>query len=324
MTKMMQTIDHLPAQVRLIGLGAVGAVYAAKMHGLLGAQRFGAIAGGQRAQRLAASGITVNGQRYDLALFDPADAQPPADLILITVKYTQLEQAIEDIRPFVGENTTILSLLNGIISEVRLEEAFGQQHLLYGKAYIDAQRRDGQIICGGMGLVPLGEWDGRRTPRIEATANLFTQAGIPCTISDNIRRNLWHKLMINVGENQISSLTGATYGDFKRTPAARSAVRQAMMEVIALSKAAGTGLTEQDFDQWEQRTLQATTEGKTSMLQDIEAGRKTEIQLFAQTVVDLGIKYNVPTPVNGFLLDVIRAKEAVSVARGGCAHQPMR
>lgn len=308
-------------QVRIIGLGAIGAVYAAKLQGILG-DDFGAIAGGARAQRLLQEGLLINGQRCDFHLLDPAQPQQPADLVILTVKYTQLEQAIEDIRPFIGRDTMILSLLNGISSEPRLAQAFGHRHLIYGKAFMDAQKAGNTIVCGGMGVIPLGEWDGQVTPRVQAVAGLFEKAGIPCGISRNIRRDLWHKLMVNVGENQISALTGATYGDCMRIPAARGAIRQAMMEVIALSQAAGTGLTVQDYERWEQKILRSTTEGKTSMLQDIEAGRKTEAALFAQTIVALGQQYGIPTPVNTFLLDAVRAKEAISIARGGCAHRP--
>jgi 2-dehydropantoate 2-reductase len=123
---------------------------------------------------------------------------------------------------------------------------------------------------------------------------------------------MWWKFMINVGINQASAVLRAPYGVFQSSPDARALMRSLMEEVVALAEKAGIDLTDKEIDEWGRVLASMSSAGKTSMLQDVEAGRKTEVEIFAGKVVDLGYRYLVPTPVN------VTVQRIIKVIESGC------
>ena len=111
--------------------------------------------------------------------------------------------------------------------------------------------------------------------------------------------------MLNVGVNPTSAIMGAPYGVFQKNPEARQCVRMACREVLDIARQAGILLAEQDIDAIFPIIDRLSPEKKTSMLQDVEAGRKTEIEMFAGTVVEQGRHYGIATPVNELLLNMV-------------------
>jgi 2-dehydropantoate 2-reductase len=118
--------------------------------------------------------------------------------------------------------------------------------------------------------------------------------------------------MMNVGVNQVSAVLRAPYGVFRKNAEARELMFSASREVVALSCKTGVNLAEEDIQKYANIIDSLSPEGKTSMLQDIEARRKTEVEIFAGTVIELGRKYSVPTPVNAVLYKLIRAIEQMA------------
>ncbi len=115
--------------------------------------------------------------------------------------------------------------------------------------------------------------------------------------------------MINVGMNQASAVMRAPYGVFQKSPEAQGLMEALMKEVIALADVMDVNLTNRDIEDWYSFLNTLSTQGKTSMLQDIEAGRKTEVEIFGGKVVELSKTHNVPTPVNQTVLRIIQVLE---------------
>ena len=122
-------------------------------------------------------------------------------------------------------------------------------------------------------------------------------------------RMLWWKFMFNVGINQASAVMRAPYGVFQTVPEAQALMEALMREVLVLAQAAHINLTEQDLLDWYPVLKRLSPQGKTSMLQDIEAQRKTEVELFAGKVIALGRQYGLPTPVNQTVYNIIHILE---------------
>ena len=113
-------------RVALVGLGAIGSYLAPRLEAALGHGNFLVVASGERRGRLEREGTVINGETYHFTVADPAEGSvPPADLVIFAVKWPQLAQAVEDVRPLVGEDTALLSLLNGVESEEVLARAYG-------------------------------------------------------------------------------------------------------------------------------------------------------------------------------------------------------
>jgi 2-dehydropantoate 2-reductase len=297
----------------VVGAGAVGAAVASIIHKREGGA-VAVLAAASRAARYRAEGFVINGERLDLPLAEAAPARgDEPDLILLAVKNQHLAQAIADMAPFVGGRTLILSLLNGISSEDALAAAFGREKVPYAMILgIDAIREGNATNFSGAGKIHFGEArnpSGAWSERVSRIASFFDRTGIGYVVPEDMLRSLWYKFMINVGINQASAVLRAPYGVFQRLPEARRAMEAAMRELIAISIAKETGLTLADLDSWYGLLASFSPDSKTSMLQDVEAGRKTEVEAFAGAVIALGEETGVPTPVNRLLFDLIRTIE---------------
>ncbi|BCG46039.1 2-dehydropantoate 2-reductase [Citrifermentans bremense] len=293
----------------IIGAGALGAVYGSLLFEMYPDCVY-FVAGGKRYDRLKKDGVTVNGKRHAIEVVKPEEATP-AELVIVAVKHHQLDEAIADMRKAVGPETVILSVMNGIDSEERIGAAFGMEKVLYGLSLgIDAVREGGAVSYKNLGRILFGERENKAsTERVRSISALFQRAGIAHEIPPDMVRSLWFKYMINVGVNQVSAVLGATYGALRESAEARELMDAAMREVIAVAVAKQVNLSEDDIGQWYQVLSTLSAEGKTSMLQDVEAGRKTEVEMLAGTVIELGERYGIPTLVNRKLFDDLKLIE---------------
>ena len=297
-------------KVCIVGAGALGAFYASKLASLDPDSVF-FLAGGERFQRLKQEGVTVNGQRYLLPVRRPEDKGPPADLVLLTVKYHHLGQAIEDMQNVVGEGTIIVSLMNGIDSEEALAGRFGWERVVYGVALgIDALREGSTVRTTQEGMVYLGEErNDALSAKVQQAKSWLEAAAIEHTVPRDMLRVMWWKFMINVGVNQVSAVLRAPFAVFQRTEEACRVMRLAMREVVELARVLGIELTEADLSSWEEIMARLAPDGRTSMCQDVEAKRKTEVEMLAGKMMELGPKHGVPVPVNEVLFHLIRSME---------------
>lgn len=297
-------------KVAVIGAGALGAVYASLLYGMDRESVF-FIASGERYKRLRESGVVVNGRTFRIPVSHPDEKPDPADLVIVAVKYHQLDEAIREIESCVGKDTVIISVMNGIDSEERLGAVYGMDKVLYAIALgIDALREGNRVRYTTQGRILFGEaLNGALSPKVERVKDLFARAGIVCEVPADMKAVMWFKFMINVGINQASAVLRAPYGVFQTSPDARGLMEAAMREVVDLARRVKVNLTEIDIEKFYPVLSTLAPDGKTSMLQDVEAGRKTEVEMLAGEVIKLGEKYGVPTPVNRKLFRDIREIE---------------
>jgi 2-dehydropantoate 2-reductase len=297
-------------QVAILGAGAMGAFFAQKFFEAPGfSTRL--VARGQRYHRLADDGLVVNGKPYAIPVTHPDQAAAPADLIVVAVKHHHLSEAVPDLQSLVDDRTTIISVMNGLDSEEIIGATYGMDRMLYAISVgIDALRQGNRITYTKPGKHYFGEATNvHLSERVRRVQAAFERAGISYETPPDMTRMLWWKFMINVGVNPPSAVMRAPYGVFQSSPDAQALMEALMHEVIALARAEGVNLTEQDVADWYPVLQTLSPRGKTSMLQDIEAGRKTEIEMFAGKVVELGQKHHITTPVNHTILRIIHVLE---------------
>jgi 2-dehydropantoate 2-reductase len=299
-------------RISMIGAGAVGALYAGKFFDM-DKGCISLVAKGGRYERLKEGGLIVNNRHYKMSMVRAEDNTPPSDLIIVAVKYHHLPEAIHDLRNRVGENSLIVSLMNGIDSEELIGTAYGMEKVLYAVvAGIDPVRQGNRITYTKEGKIFFGE---AKKPglseRLKPVKSLFDRARIASEIPEDIIRTLWWKFMINTGMNQVSAVLRAPYSVFQTSQEARELMESAMMEVMTIAKAANVHLSERDIEEWYSFMSGLSPQGKTSMVQDIEAKRKTEVEMFAGKVMELGKTHGIPTPVNQTLFRMIRVMEGM-------------
>ena len=293
--------------IAIIGMGALGLLFGDMLQATT---NLGFIVNGKRRESYSREPVVINGAEKQFALLD-AGAGRPVDLLIFAVKGTSLEEAIGDAASYVGPDTVLLSLLNGITSEEILGERFGFDHLIYCTAQgMDAVREGRSLRYTRRGTLCVGLPGGRTSPDLDALRAIFDGAGVPYEVDADILHRLWSKFMLNVGVNQVVMVYEGTYGTIQRPGEAREKMIAAMREVIPLARAEGIPVTEDDLKFYVDLLDTLSPQGMPSMRQDGLAHRMSEVELFSGTVLRLAEKHGIDAPVNAELYQTIREMEA--------------
>lgn len=292
-------------KVRLLGLGAVGAPIAVALEGI---GDFAILLDEGRVRRYEEDGCTVNGVRHDFAI-DRTDT--PADLVIIACKNNDLAEALDTIAPHVGEETAIMSLLNGIESEEVLASRFGWGHMVHSFITGLSSVREGRSIdcfSPGGGIVVFNERGGGRSGRIDAIAQLFDRAGIRYEIPEDIIHEMWWKFAFNVCINTLSAIMDLDYSQMNGNADFQRLVRMMAKEIAPVARAEGVAFTASDEEKFFRILAQLDGNGRTSMLQDIDAGRETENRFLAQSLTALARRHGIATPCCDFAAAMVEAR----------------
>lgn len=295
-------------RVAVVGAGCVGSVVATRIFDS-GTSEVGFVASGARGRRLENQGVLVNGRRYRIPVFQAGDLYP--DLLIFCVKNYQLRQACDDAAFCVGGGTKILPLLNGVTATSILKDRFPSNDVLYGYiSKIDTLAHDGRFDYHVPGDVHFGR---RINPApdddLGRIASVFESAGFGVSIDCDMVAAIWRKWTLNVGANQVSALTEADYVQFSRIPEISELLRSAMEELVSLARKEGVAIGDSTIDELVEYLTTYQYPKKTSMLQDVLAHRKTEIESISGEVLSLAEKWGQPCPVNETLFRLVLAKE---------------
>ena len=274
--------------IDIVGLGALGVMYADFFTRKLGKECVRVLADKERIERYRKETVTFNGKVCDFNYRDAAEETESAQLLLFTVKYGALEQAMEEVAHLVGPDTILLSALNGIRSEEDLGRKFGKEKVIHCIAQKMAAMKEGNAaVCTNPGELALGVLDEGKKKNLDVVKLFFDETGFPYSCPENMRHAMWAKLLCNVGVNQTLALYGGTYRDVQKEGEAREMMKAAMRETILVANAEGVDLTEKDLHEWVGIIDGLNPDGEPSMRQDSKAGRKTEVVLFAGTICEL-------------------------------------
>ena len=299
--------------VSLIGLGAIGTYLATQLKSVLG-NDLRIIAGGKRKERILRDGMIAGGVRHDFNVVEPGENTGYADLAIIIPKFMGLRSALEDMKNQIGPETLILAPLNGVEAEEIVAEYFPAENIISSLMMVSSVKKGNECIFDPKtAFIQFGEKINIRdnySPRVTAVKELFEKCGINVRIPDDMARAKWMKFMINVSENQSSAVLGICYKAWTGISPSADFVREKLaLEVIAIAQAQDINLTEEDLKNRRQRVVKVLPQNKTSTLQDIEAGRRTEVDIFSGTIMRLGKKYGIPTPYNEMFYNMIKVLE---------------
>lgn len=294
--------------VRIVGAGAVGTVVARKLYSV---SDCAFIVDEERKERYK-DGLVINGERIVFDLRTPSEADE-ADLLIFAVKNFQLDDAMDEAAPFVAENTVIMSLLNGIEAEEHLAGRFGKEKVVYSFITDLSSNHSGlETNCfSDGGNIVFGEKDNSKSERVLRIKELFDSCGQKYTIPDDILHEKWWKFMLNTAFNTLSAILEADYAAISGNRDFIRAVRLVAREVQRVGEHEGVMLTGDDVEEMIARVSALRDHGKTSMLQDVLAGRGTENRYFAGAVSRLGKKHSIPTPISDFIAILLEAKRYV-------------
>ena len=299
----------MPIQsVYFLGLGALGAKYAASFYDY-NSSLVKIIVNEERKTRYEKENIFVNQKEYQFDYITSVDNNQYPDFIFVVVKSEQLDQAIIDLKPFVGENTLILSLMNGISSERKLAEVFGWDKVVNAVAYMDAVKVGNQVSYGSIGMIIFGHVKNQLQDRLQELNELMTEAKIPNKFSDDIENAQWAKYLVNVVTNQLSFLLEFTYGQIMTNEYADNLMNMISDEVLTIGEAHGITIGQKDVERMKATLGKVEPTSKTSMYQDRDAKRISEVEEFAGEIIRLGKQYTIATPYNEFIYNMVKAIE---------------
>ncbi len=298
-------------KVSIIGLGALGILFGNQLSKNIPKEDLRIIADENRIKRYKKDKIYCNDEVCEFNYVGPEESCEPADLLIFSVKYNNLNEAIKSAKNHVGENTIIISLLNGITSEAVIGETYGIDKVLYSVAQgMDAVKVGNKLTYHNMGIICLGENEPNFiSDRVNTVSSFFDKTGIPYEVATDMQKRLWGKFMLNVGINQTVAVYKTNYGGVQEEGKARDTMIAAMREVLVISEKEGINLTEDDINYWLKIVGTLNPTGKPSMAQDLEARRFSEVELFSGAVLSFAKKYNIDVPVNNDLYKQIRSIE---------------
>ena len=291
-------------KVGVIGAGAIGAYFLWGMRELP-REDICLIAKGERKERLIRNGIIINGERYDYPVKEPQEAGK-VDLLLVATKYGALSSILKDAQAVVKEDTIVLSLLNGIDSEEIVGEAVGMEHMLYSLMRISAERKGNSIYFDD--AVTMGLWFGEKehaelTPRTQAVVDFFAKTTCKCTFKPDIITEMWYKYAINISRNLPQAVLGVGVGAYDDSEHVEFISHRLWDEVDTVAKAKGITISPYGFAHSPRKNAHLST------LQDLMAGRHTEIDMFAGTMVRMGRELGIPVPYCEYTFHAIKALE---------------
>lgn len=294
--------------VIICGLGAIGTIYAARIADA-GNINLKILLDEERIEKYKTNPTVFNNKEYTFDYITGDFCGFNADLIIIATKNSGLMEAVDAVKNFVNENTVFLSLLNGISSEDVIASVYGFDKVLYSYYIGHTSTRQGRsIVHDGIYKTVFGEKDNQQLSKnVLKVKEFFDSTGIPYEIPVDMDYSRWWKFLVNVGYNQASAVLNASYGVFQNSERANNLAINLMQEAADLAKAMGVKNTHQLIAQVLDVIKTMLPETRTSMLQDIDAKRQTEVGIFAGYIVEMAKKYSIPVPYNKVVLDIISA-----------------
>ena len=240
------------------------------------------------------------------------DELAPVELAIVLVKSFDTADAIRAALPVIGPDTTVLTLQNGVGCEEIIADVVGAERVVAGRTFVGGRIVEPGVVEYGVEgrRTTIGELDGSRSDRIETIAGLFESAGMSVDVSTDIVAMMWEKLFVNVATGAWSALTGLPYGELSIDPDVERMAIATVAEAIEVARGLGIAVTTSDPEVPWRRAWEGLPYGfKASMLQSVEKGSRTEVDVMHGAVCRGGRQAGVPTPINDALWAAVRGLE---------------
>ena len=296
-------------KIAVMGAGGIGGCYG----GLLAKARNDVtlIARGAHLAAIKEKGLQLIQPEGDFTVAVAATDDPsqvgPVELVIFSVKAHQNSIAVPLIEPLIGEDTTILTIQNGVESADELGQDYGAERVLPGSAYLLSNIASPGVIKQ-LSLVPrvaFGESNGDRSQRAVAIRDSFCEANIEAELSDDISKALWSKLLYNSPANAMASAARLSPRDLIEYPHGAAMFRSAIQEVANVGTAYGIPFGQDDVQGAMDLITARPMGARGSMQADLEAGRPLELEAIVGSVGRIGRKVSVPTPVFDMLYTLL-------------------
>ncbi len=302
-------------KIAVLGAGAIGGYFGALL--ARSGSEVHLVARGRHLDALRADGLRIRSGLGDLHLHHGdgglriaagTGEVGAADVVLFCVKSYDTDEAARSLAPMLGPDTGVVSLQNGIDNEEKLAAVIGPEHVMGGVAYIFARLAGpGEVVhTGGPRRIIFGELDGRRSGRAEALLRACEAADFPVELSDDIRAALWAKFAFICAQAGLTAVTRLPIGTIREVPESMALFRRVVEEVTAVAAAEGVRLPDDLPDRHIGTANSLEADGRSSLYDDMVAGRRMELDALLGEVVRRAERAGVPVPAAQTLHAVLR------------------
>ncbi len=304
-------------KIAIIGAGAMGSLYGGKLS-LSGNDVVLYDINKAHVDKINSEGLSIEEsstgemtKAYPLASSNPEDVKD-SDLMIIFVKSTVTESVSKQFVKLAKPATIALTLQNGLGNEDIIKEYFGKERTAAGVTSQGATFLEpGKIRHAGNGPTHICMSD-KKNKKLETIVKTFAESGFEINTEDNIENLVWSKLIINVGINAVTAITGLENGKLLDFPEMKSLMEDLVNEAVQVAKGKSIQLNYPDPVQIVFDVSQKTALNRSSMLQDFDRGSMTEIDFINNAIVREGKKLGIPTPYNSLISKLVKSMELVN------------
>jgi 2-dehydropantoate 2-reductase len=296
-------------RIAVVGSGGVGGYFGGRLAAAGADVTF--LARGAHLDALRTRGLQIESPKGNVhiertkAAADPSEVGP-VDIVFFTVKLYDTEPAIALLPPLIGPDTAVIPFQNGVDSIARLTDAVGPRHAAGGTCYVSAVIAEpGVIRHTAMDHLVFGEVDGRRTARMEALLDACRPAGFQSTLSSDIMVDIWTKFVRLSVLSGLTTVTRSPLGVVCRDPQLFAMLKDAVREAMRVAHAKGIAVPSTAIDDVAAAYTALPPQTKSSMLEDLERGRRLELPWLSGALVRIAREVGVETPIHNFITAVL-------------------
>jgi 2-dehydropantoate 2-reductase len=296
-------------KIAIFGSGGVGGYFGGKLAAAGEDVTF--LARGAHLAAMQSNGLHITSPLGDVHLpkvqaADRPQAIGPVDVVLFTVKLYDVDSSAATLAPLIGPDTVVITLQNGVDAMDMVAGHVGQEHVAGGAAYIVVViDQPGHLRHTTAQQLVFGERDGRRSDRLAAFEQAGIRAGFQAQATTDVQAALWTKFVRLATWSGMTSATRSPMGVVRDTPATYEMMMRAIDEVIAVGKAKGVNFPPDLMDGTLALIRNFPASSKSSMLEDLERGRRLELPWLSGAVVRIGKEVGVPTPIHSFITTIL-------------------
>lgn len=300
-------------KIAIVGAGAMGGLFGARL-ALAGQEVSFVEASAQTIEVISRQGLRLETPEVQTTVQVPiaraAQFSGSFDLLVIFTKGFHTAAAIDSVRHLVGPDTWALSVQNGLGNADIIASVVPAERVIVGMTNLPADLvAPGVVHSHGEGHINLWSFSGEDASKVHQVAAVFSQAGLPCAADPQVQVAIWEKVAFNAALNSVCAVTRQTVGAVGGSAYGRQVLGNLVEETLAVAMAAGIAVDRRRVEAAVDYALANHQQHKPSMLQDLEAGRKTEIDFINGAVVAQGKRLEVPTPVLQALYNLVKVSE---------------
>lgn len=301
-------------KIVVLGSGSIGSLYGAFLS-TLDENEVILVGRNPHVAAIRANGLLIQGilgeRRFNLKAVEDVSHIDKADLILLTTKTYDAISAIKTAKHLINKGAYVLVIQNGLGTEERVADELDTTRVLRATTCMGALRVEpGVVEATGCGLTEIGSRFTENYTYVLKLTEMLKKCGFDVRASDNIEGVVWTKTLVNCGINPVGALTGFKNGEVYKNPQLRQLVIRLVEEAVAIVKALGIELTTEDPVRYALGTAKATGDNVNSMLQDVLAGKRTEIDSITGEIIRLGRELGIETPSNESVYALVKAIES--------------